>query len=109
MDFGFDLPSLASDASAGNTADTQTNNDFGFDDPLPMEPQQSWKNAAPPTGSEDFRMDVPLMPEAPLQSTGIGAALLPEAQGDFDFGMDNPLPPKAQEPFHSSPKAQGRS
>jgi hypothetical protein len=54
-------------------------------------------------------MDVPLMPEAPLRSTGIGAALLPEAQGDFDFGMDNPLPPKAQEPFCSSPKTQGRS
>jgi hypothetical protein len=76
MDFGFNLPSLASDASAGNAANTQANNDFGFDDPLPMEPQQSWTNAAPPTGSEDFGMDVPLMPEAPLRSTGIGAAPL---------------------------------
>jgi hypothetical protein len=40
MDFGFDLPSLPSDASTGNAADTQTSNNFGFDDPLPMEPQQ---------------------------------------------------------------------
>jgi hypothetical protein len=92
-DFGFDLPSLGPNTSAGNT---ETSNDFGFDGPQPMD-------AALLRGTEDFGMDsnALLPPEAP-QSAGIGAVPLPEA--DEDFGMD-----EAQEPLHSSPKARGRS
>lgn len=114
LDFGFDLPLLAPDASAGNTANqaartnskrdfgfdspsTESKRDFGFDSPRPTKPQQI--NTAPPRGSEDFRVDVSLPPEVPL----------PEAQADGDIEIDDPLPTEAQEPLpvRSPPKSGG--
>jgi hypothetical protein len=87
-DFGFDLQSLGPDTSAGNT---ETLDDFGFDDPQPI-------NAAFPRGTEDFETldDFGFDDPQPIN------AAFPRGTKDFetldDFGFDDPQPINAAFP-----------
>jgi hypothetical protein len=100
-DYGFDSDPRLDQSPTADLAD------YGFDEPLEMEPEQPWTDTAPLRGSKDCGIDAPLASKA-LQSTGIGVAPLPEAQGDEDHEMDVAPTHEAHGPSRSSPKASGK-
>ncbi|KAI9445925.1 hypothetical protein H4582DRAFT_2052063 [Lactarius indigo] len=95
-DFGFDTPPpelpppIPSDVRAD--AALPRGEDFGFDDYLPLQSQESGMGVVPSSENDDFGMDVPVPPQALHSSTPISVAQLPSTGGDEDFGMDDPMP-----------------